>query len=86
MVFDTLLFARKLEVAGVQKPVAEAHSELLSETLEEFSEDLATQKDLKILEKNLRNEIEKMSLNLTIRVGGMFVVAIGILATLIKIL
>ncbi|NGZ27970.1 MAG: DUF1640 domain-containing protein [Magnetococcales bacterium] len=52
--FDTLAFAKELEVAGVPPAQAEAHAKILSTTFQNVEasrlEDLATKRDLKELE------------------------------------
>jgi hypothetical protein len=65
IVFDTLAYANKLKAAGVPQQQAEIHAEAFAEIIEER---LATKQDLKELEYRL-----------TIRIGGMLIVAVGIL-------
>ncbi|TCO69877.1 hypothetical protein [Chromatocurvus halotolerans] len=42
MAFDSLRFARRLKDAGVPEPQADAHAELMAETLPHFAENLLT--------------------------------------------
>ena len=74
--FDTLKFSQKLESAGFTHEQAIGASAALAET---FTDSVATKHDLKELE-----------LRLTIRLGGMIIVAAGVVITgvgiLIKIL
>jgi len=42
MAFDSLRFARRLRDAGVPEPQADAHAELMAETLSHFAENLLT--------------------------------------------
>ena len=63
--FDTLAYANKLKAAGVPQQQAEVHAETFAEIIEER---LATKQDIKELEYRL-----------TIRIGGMLVVTVGIL-------
>lgn len=69
--FDTLKFVKRLVAAGVPREQADAEAEALAEALSQ----LATKRDLKDLEQRL-----------TIKMGAMFVVAIGVIASLIKLL
>lgn len=70
--FDTLKLSRKLESAGFTHEQAAGAAEALAETL---GESLATKTDLRELEYRL-----------TIRLGAMLAVSIGVVATLVKLL
>jgi hypothetical protein len=74
--FDTLSYAKKLKAAGFTDEQAEIQAEALSEIIEER---LATKQDLKELELRLKHD-------LTLRLGGMLVAGIAIVATLVKLL
>jgi hypothetical protein len=69
--FDTLKFARTLEAAGVSAPQAEAFASAVRDS--QASADLATKGDLR-----------EMELRMTIKLGSMIVVAIGVVAGLVK--
>ena len=88
--FDTLAYAKKLKKAGVPEEQAEVQAEALAEIVEER---LSTKRDLKELEVELkrsieevRRDIKEMVMHLTIRLGGMLVVAVGVVAALVKLL
>lgn len=70
--FDTRAYAKRLKSAGFTEQQAEA---LAAAQVELIDERLATKQDLKELEYRL-----------IIRLGAMLVVAISIVATLVKIL
>lgn len=70
--FDTLAYAKRLRAAGFNEQQAEALAEAQAELVDER---LATKQDLRELEYRL-----------TIRLGAMLVVAVSIVATLVKIL
>ena len=74
--FDTLMYAKKLKAAGFTEEQAEVQAEALSDIIEER---LATKQDLKELELRLKHD-------LTLRLGGMLVVGIAVVATLVKLL
>jgi len=74
--FDTLAYAKKLKAAGFTDEQAEIQAEALSEIIEER---LATKQDLNELELRLKHD-------LTLRLGGMLVAGIAIVATLVKLL
>ena len=76
IVFDTHAFVKELAEAGMPEKQAEvlarSQATLINETL-------ATKQDLKELELRLKHD-------LTIRLGSMMVVAIGVVAALVKLL
>jgi hypothetical protein len=89
--FDTLKFARRLEDAGLSAPAAAGASEALAEAL--TGAEIATKTDVSSLHAGVRGEIEllrhEMELlrrDLTIRLGGMMVVAVGVILTAIRYL
>jgi hypothetical protein len=98
--FDSLGYAKRLGERGVPDDQAEAHAEaardfimaeLVTKTdlLAVRADLLAVKQELQTvkqeLQTELRTSIETQSLRLTIRLGAMLVVAIGALATLLKL-
>ena len=87
IVFDTHAFVKELAEAGMPENQAEvlarSQATLINETL-------ATKQDLKELEARLRRDMKELELrlkhDLTIRLGSMMVVAIGVVAALVKLL
>lgn len=73
--FDTLTFTKTLEAAGVPRNVAEAHAAAARDFI---MADLVTKADL-------RDAMERLTLSLTIRLGGVMAAGLGILAALLKI-
>ena len=70
--FDTHAFVKELTEAGMP----EAQAEILARSPAKLiNEELATKRDLKELE-----------LRLTIRLGSMMVIAVGVVAALVKLL
>ncbi len=47
---------------------------------------MATKRDLTELESNLRRDMKEIEMRLTIRLGAMMVGAVGVVATLVKLL
>ncbi|GFO77305.1 hypothetical protein BPLS_P5684 [Bathymodiolus platifrons methanotrophic gill symbiont] len=70
--FDTLAYAKKLKAAGFTEQQAEVQAEAMAELV---NEQLATKRDLKELE-----------MRLVLRLGGIMVAGIAVIATLVKIL
>lgn len=81
--FDTLALAKKLQAAGFEQQQAEGITSALAETL---GEQVATKQDIATLRSDLSSEIKTTELRLTIKVGSMLVVAVGVLTALIKLI
>ncbi|HEI6731352.1 DUF1640 domain-containing protein [Yersinia enterocolitica] len=88
--FDTLQFVETLEAAGM--PAAQARAISAAVKASHEAADVATKRDLEELRKEMQNGFEKvdakidnLSLQLTVRFGGMLVVAVGALAAIIKL-
>ena len=90
--FDTLKYANKLKAAGAASRIAEAEAEAeaLAEVFELNLKDVATREDLKQMEERLNERLDARLLQLEqrmiIKLGGLMVVAIGTVATLVKVL
>ncbi|MCH9046610.1 MAG: DUF1640 domain-containing protein [SAR324 cluster bacterium] len=92
--FDTHAYVKKLQAAGFTEAQAEVQAEAIAELV---NEQLATKRDLKELETTLqrdlaeletalKREIKELELRLTVRLGAMFVAAVGVVAVLVKLL
>ncbi len=84
--FDTLAYAKKLKQAGFTDEQAEVQSEALAGVLEN---NIATKRDMLNLKSDIQNldrkiqqQSEILSYKLTIRLGSMLVVAVGLLGSL----
>ncbi|MEY2340811.1 hypothetical protein AB4090_01695 [Acidithiobacillus sp. IBUN Pt1247-S3] len=77
LTFDTLKFANKLKAAGFPPDQAEAQAEALAEVIELNIHDLVTKEDL-------TTALKDMEQRLIIKLGGMMVVAVGIIVALVK--
>jgi hypothetical protein len=77
LTFDTLKFANKLKAAGLPPDQAEAQAEALAEVIELNIQDLVTKEDLTASLKDLEQR-------LIIKLGGMMVVAVGVIVALVK--
>lgn len=78
--FDTLKFARRLTEAGLPASQAEAISDAFRDAQGEA--ELATRRDI----DDQRREMREMEYRLTIKLGGMMMPAVGIVAALVKLL
>jgi|LGVE01.1.fsa_nt_gb hypothetical protein len=80
LTFDTHTYVKKLKAAGVSEKQAEVHAEVLTELI---SDQLITKQylDLRL------NELEiRLKHDLTLRLGGMLVAGIAVVAALVKLL
>ena len=76
IIFDTHAFVKELTQAGMPEEQAEVLARSQASLIDEK---LATKQDLKELELRLKYD-------LTLRLGSMMVVAIGVVAALVKLL
>jgi len=93
--FDTLKFARHLEASGLAASVASGAAEALADAM--TGADLATKDDLATVRNDLKaeiaatrtglkNDIELLRRDITIKFGGMMVIAVGVLLAAIRYL
>jgi hypothetical protein len=73
--FDSLGYAKRLRERGLSQDQAEAHAEAARDFI---MAELVTKQDLALA-------LETQTLRLTVRLGVMLVVAIGALATILKL-
>lgn len=85
----TLKYAKKLEVAGVNRKQAEAHVSVLADFLEE---EMATKGDIfrldariQQLEAKFDERCQQLELKITVKVGSMLAASVAILAALIQL-
>ena len=83
IVFDTHAFVKELAEAGMPEKQAEVLARSQATLIDEK---LATKQDLKELEARLRSNMKELELRLTLRLGSMMVVAIGVVTALVKLL
>lgn len=83
LAFDTIKIAKRLKSVGF----TEAQSEELVEIYESIiNENLATKEDIRRLELNFESKMKELELRMTIKLGTIMVLGIGIIATLVKVL
>ena len=94
IMFDTHAFVKELTQAGMPEEQAEilarSQATLIDEKLATKEDlknlELATKRDLKELETRFGHRLKELELRLTLRLGSMMVVAIGVVAALVKLL
>lgn len=87
--FDSLMYAKKLEEAGLTREQAEVHVQMLTDVV---NSNLATRQDLKDLRGDLRAEtaglhaeLRALEYRMTIKLGTIVSLAIGVAVTLAKV-
>ena len=83
IMFDTHAFVKELTEAGMPEQQAEVLARSQATLIDEK---LATKEDLKKLELATKRDLKELELRLTLRLGSMMVVAIGVVAALVKLL
>lgn len=76
--FDTLMYAKKLKEAGFTEQQAEVQAEAMKEIIDN---QLATKQDI----SDLRRDMREMEYRIISRVGAMLVIAVGVLAAIVKL-
>jgi hypothetical protein len=80
--FDTLKLARRLEAAGFPPQQAGDMAEAIAEAVSQ----LATKADLAALRAELRADLEILKRDMTLRLGSMMVVAVGVILAGFKLI
>jgi hypothetical protein len=78
MTFDTLMYAKKLKEAGFTEQQAEVQAEAMKEIIDN---QLATKQDI----LDLKRDMHEMEYQIITRIGGMIVLAVGVLAAIVKL-
>ena len=74
--FDTYAYVKKLKSVGVPEEQAEVQAQAIADLVN----------DRLVTKEDLERGLKELEYRLIIRLGGMIVVAIGIIATLVKLL
>ena len=83
LAFDTHAFVKDLTRAGMPEEQAEVLARSQATLIDEK---LVKKQDLKELGTRLCRDMKELELRLTLRLGSMMVVAIGVVAALVKLL
>jgi hypothetical protein len=82
--FDTLKLARDLESAGMAPPAAAGAASALADAL--AGAELATKSDLALLEARVMAAIELLRRDMTIKLGGMMFIAVGVILAAMRLM
>ena len=74
--FDTHAYIKKLKAVGVSEEQAEVQAQAIADLVN----------DRLVTKEDLERSLKELEYRLVIRLGSMMVVAIGIIATLVKLL
>jgi hypothetical protein len=83
IVFDTLEYASRLKRAGFTEQQAEAQVQALAAIV---NDNLATKQDLLAVKQELKQDLRDLEHRLTLRMGTMLSVAVGVVAAFVKLL
>jgi len=90
IVFDTLEYASRLKRAGFTEQQAEAQVQALAaivnDNLATKQDLLAVKQDIASVKQELKQDLRDLEHRLTLRMGTMLSVAVGVVAALVKLL
>ena len=81
--FDTLAYVNKLMSAGFTREQAEVQAEAIAELIDN---NIATKRDIEELRKDLLVETKQLENRMTIKLGTIMALSVGIVAALVKLL
>ena len=95
--FDSLSYANRLKAAGMDAGLAEVQASAMTEVIQGQSQNLSTKqevqqlgqdlhKDMQSLRLELQKDIQLLEQRMVIKLGSLMVLAIGVVATLVKVL
>ncbi|NBW55649.1 MAG: DUF1640 domain-containing protein [Betaproteobacteria bacterium] len=84
--FDSLTYANRLKAAGMESGLAEVQASAMSEVIQGQSHNLSTKQEVQQLGHDVRKEIQLLEQRMVIKLGSLMVLAIGVVATLVKAL
>lgn len=82
--FDTLHVAESLNAAGFEEKQAVGLAKAMKEVQDSHVEDLATKRDLVDLEERLRRDMQALEYRMTIKLGGLMMGCVGVVAAMVK--
>ena len=95
--FDSLSYANRLKAAGMESGLAEVQASAMTEVIHGHSQNLSTKqevqqlgqdlhKDMLSLRLELQKDMQLLEQRMVIKLGSLMVLAIGVVATLVKVL
>lgn len=83
--FDTLQHAKMLKEKGFTEQQAEAQVEMIKQLIDSLDANAATKADIELLCRDIAKDLVSLKNELIIKFGAMLVVAVGVLAAIIKL-
>lgn len=95
--FDSLTYANRLKAAGMDGGLAEVQASAMTEVIQDHFHNLSTKQEVQQLSLDLRKEIQLLRLEvqkdmqlleqrMVIKLGSLMVLAIGVVATVVKLI
>ncbi len=95
--FDSLSYANRLKAAGMDAGLAEVHASAMIEVVQSQAQQLSTKqefqqlghelrKDMHLHRLELQKDMQLLEQRMVIKLGSLMVLAIGVMATLVKVL
>ena len=84
--FDSLTYANRLKAAGMESGLAEVQASVMTEVIQGHFQTLSTKQEVQQLGNDLRKEMQLLEQRMVIKLGSLMVLAIGVVATLVKVL
>jgi len=95
--FDSLTYANRLKAAGMDGGLAEVQASVMTEVIQDHFHTLSTKQELQQVGQDLRKDMQLLRLEvqkdmqlleqrMVIKLGSLMVLAIGVVATVVKLL
>jgi hypothetical protein len=95
--FDSLTYANRLKAAGMDGGLAEVQASVMTEVIQDHFHTLSTKQELQQVGQDLRKDMQLLKLEvqkdmqlleqrMVIKLGSLMVLAIGVVATVVKLL
>ena len=83
--FNSLAYANRLKAAGMDSGLAEVQANAMTEVIHGHFQSLSTKQEVQQLGQDLRQEMQLLEQRMVIKLGSLMVLAIGVVATLVKV-
>ena len=84
--FDSLTYANRLKAAGMDGGLAEVQASALTEVIQDHFHSLSTKQEVQQLGHDLRKDMQLLEQRMVIKLGSLMVLAVGVVATVVKLI
>ena len=84
--FKSLTYANQHKAAGMDAGLAEVQASAMTEVIHGHFQTLSTKQEVQQLGHDLRKDMQLLEQRMVIKLGSLMVLAIGMVATLVKLL